>query len=612
MTRFPPIPTPRRLVRAALWVGAALLLVSSTATAEQASGETETRRYALIVANNDSVDTDVEPLEFADDDGARYYEMFASLTDETRLLTTLDSDSQRIFPEIAERTVPPSRRHLDRSVEELADQIAADREAGRQSELYLVFTGHGDIDDSGEGYLSLMNSKLHRSDLYREIIEPVNADYTHLIVDACHAYFMVHSRGGGGEWRDDRSGRTLDEQVDAYLTDRETDDDKSHPTVGVVVSTAGSAEVHEWSRYRAGVFSHQLRSGLFGAADADGDGGIDYRELEAYLVAANAAVTNPRARINVYAHPPAQDRGRPLTTLDRFADATILEIPNGEGGRYYLEDGRGLRYADFHVDGTSPTRIALLREPVDGGYYLVRDGRQAEIELAGLAVSTDQLAFRQQAQQARGSVDEAFRSDLFRTPFGPAFVEGFQAGREVGRTQAAASRPDDDPPPARWDLEASLGYGMSPPLTLPAATELDYPPEHRAHATLQFRHDSGWALGPFVGYGGAFFSDGRQQHRVTGGLRGSHRLPLGGGVAVLPALELGHTGHLVADDRQYSDPLGLHAGASVAVDWQLTDRVALFARPGIGADLYTIDEGSGPNREQWFFTPIGRLGVTLR
>lgn len=600
--------TNRRSLWIALLVGTALALATGDAAATS-SDDSETRRYALIVANNDSVDADVDSLEYADDDGARYYEMFDSLADEARLLTTLDSDSQRIFPEIAEHTVPPNRRHLRQNVDELAAQIQADREAGRRSELYLVFTGHGNVDDSGEGYLSLMNSKLYRSDLYRDIVEPLNADYTHLIIDACHAYFMVHSRGSGDEWKDDRSGRTLDEQVDAYLADGPSADNQSRPTVGVIVSTAGSAEVHEWSRYRAGVFSHQLRSGLLGAADANGDGAINYREIEAYLVAANAAVTNPRARIDVYAHPPAQDRSRALTSLDRFEKRTILEIPAGKGGRYHLEDARGLRYADFHVDGTSPTRIALLREPVDGGYYLVREGKQAQIDLGGLTVSSTQLAFRQKPQQARGSVDEAFRSDLFRTPFGPSFVEGFQAGRQSAqrRTRPApsAESPDD------WRMETSLSYGLSPTLPLRGGGDATYPPEHHGLAAAVFRHTSGWGLGPFVGYGGSFFSDGRTHHRLTGGLRGSRRFHLPADLAIEPTLEIGHTGYLVDDDQLRSDPIGFHAGASVAVDWQISKRISLFARPGVSADVYSVGQGT-TEREKWFFTPVGRLGVTFR
>jgi hypothetical protein len=582
-----------------------------------AEEDSTTRRYALIVANNDSVDTDVEPLEYADDDGARYFELFASFADETRLLTTLDSESQRIFPEIARQTVPPTRPELDRAVRELASDITQARQNGHDTELYLVFTGHGDVDETGEGYLSLGNSKLYRRDIYRKIIEPLDAGFTHLVVDACHAYFMVHPRGGdseqreGDQWRDDRSGETLNEQLAAYMTKGGSRDGTARPTVGVIASTTGSAEVHEWSRYRAGVFSHQLRSGLVGAADADGDGAITYRELEAYLVAANAAVTNPRARLDVYAHPPEQNRARPLTTLDGFEESTILEIPAGRGGRYYLEDSRGVRYADFHVDAATATRIALLREPLDGGsYYLVHGDQQAEIPLDGLAVQSPELAFRSQPRQSRGSIDEAFRSNLFETPFGPSFVAGFEAGRSASPAGGAAghTRRAD---PNHWRLEASFDYGAGPTLPLRRTSGADRPPEHHLGAQAIFRHTSGWGLGPFADYGGSFFAGERRHHRLSGGLEGSYRFEIVPGVDLVPAIEAGHTGYLVRDDRLRSDPVGLHTGLSVAVDWRVSRNVSVFARPSLDADLYTIDHDDRPNRERWFLTPIGRLGVSF-
>lgn len=583
-----------------------------------ADEDSTTRRYALIVANNDSVDTDVDPLEYADDDGARYFELFDSFADETRLLTTLDSDSQRIFPGIARQTVPPSRPELDRAVRELASDIERARQNGHDTELYLVFTGHGDVDETGEGYLSLSNSKLYRRDIYRKIVEPLDAGFTHLVVDACHAYFMVHPRGGGDEqkknrdeWRDDRSGETLNEQLAAHIAEGDSGDGSSRPTVGVIASTTGSAKVHEWSRYRAGVFSHQLRSGLVGAADADGDGAVTYRELEAYLVAANAAVTNPRAQLDVYAHPPEQERSRPLTTLDRFDGATILEIPAGRGGRYYLEDSRGVRYADFHVDTAASTRIALLREPLDGGsYYLVRGDEQAEIPLDRLAVQSPELAFRSHPRQSRGSIDEAFRSNLFETPFGPSFVAGFEAGRTASPTGGAPGNAGQTEP-NRWRLEAALDYGAGPTLPLRRNSGNETPPEHHLRARATFRHTSGWGLGPFVDYGASFFAGTRRHHRLSGGLEGSYRFELVPGVDLVPAIEAGHTGYLVRDERLKSDPVGLHTGLSVAVDWRVSRNVSLFARPSLDADLYTIDHDDRPNRERWFLTPIGRFGVSF-
>ena len=50
---------------------------------------------------------------------------------------------------------------------------------------------------------------------------------------------------------------------------------------GVVVATSSEAETHEWSRFDGGVFSHELRSGLLGSADLDGDGQVRYDEIAA-------------------------------------------------------------------------------------------------------------------------------------------------------------------------------------------------------------------------------------------------------------------------------------------------------------------------------------------
>src|SRR5690606_33752424 len=103
-------------------------------------------------------------------------------------------------------------------------------EAGIRSEVYLVFTGHGNVDSNGEGYLSMADGKLERSELMRDVIRPLDASFTHVIIDACHAYFMVKSRGG---WEDDRSGRTLDSELQAFLRDGKAT--SNMPTVGLIL-----------------------------------------------------------------------------------------------------------------------------------------------------------------------------------------------------------------------------------------------------------------------------------------------------------------------------------------------------------------------------------------
>ena len=66
--------------------------------------------YALIVANNASLSEARAPLRFADDDGARYAELFGVIAEEVRLYSVFDAETQRTFPDQTDRAVPPSGR----------------------------------------------------------------------------------------------------------------------------------------------------------------------------------------------------------------------------------------------------------------------------------------------------------------------------------------------------------------------------------------------------------------------------------------------------------------------------------------------------------------------
>ena len=601
------------------------LLATTSLHAQPSPAPVTKRTYALIVAHNGSADEGVAPLRYADDDGARYHELFAHLADETILLTQLDADSQRVFPGLASQSSPPTRAQLTRAVDALAKKLGADRTRGLQTELYLVFTGHGNVDaSSGEGYLSLMDGRLRRSELYREVLRPLEADYTHLIIDACHAYFMVQSRGGDSTWSDDRSGQTHDDALAAYLKRRKEPGAASAtaPTLGVILSTSGSAEVHEWSRLRAGVFSHELRSGLLGAADADGDGQITYTELEAYLAAANAGVTNPRARIQVWARPPRQDRARPLLRLSDYRRATQLTIAPGQGARYHIEDARGLRYADLHPSQDSVTRMVLLHGPVGLRDYTLRThDTQASVPLQHASISTAQLAFARRDDQARSSLEESFRARLFSTPYGPAFYAGFKAAREqhpdhdldLDATRAASP----DASTSSWTTQALISYGLSS-----ASLELSGA-QHALHASMPWAHRQGWLLGPFLTYGMSAHTS-RDRDRLDGLALDQtyrlHRLAVGveGGLSgqwLAQRVHLGLVGRLgyqglFLDAAQLAaDPLGLRGELLLRATLQPHGwRVAPTLQAGYGVDLVrraNVERGD----TFLYHTPMLQLGA---
>jgi hypothetical protein len=240
-----------------------------------------------------------------------------------------------------------------------------------------------------------------------------------VVVDACNSYYLVHRRGGA----DDR-GPSRHDAIRRYLT---AEDLARYPNTGVLLSTSSERESHEWSGFSAGVFSHQLRSALAGAADVNGDGRIEYSEVEAFIAAANLRVADPRARLEVFARPPALDRTRALVDLTRSKLRHFVRFPAGSPLAAYLEDARGVRTLDLHHSGEQPLVVGLVPSP----RYFVRsrDGqRELRLDLTRAGrVDIDPAAMKASAVVARGAVAEALRDHLYAEPYGPGFYRGFAA-----------------------------------------------------------------------------------------------------------------------------------------------------------------------------------------
>ncbi|HEX8822715.1 MAG TPA: hypothetical protein VF794_22500 [Archangium sp.] len=407
----------------ALWVA---LLVGTAASAAP-----ERVTYALILANNASTDPKQAPLRYADDDGARYYELFAPRTRETVLLSVLDAETQSLHPGLAARTRPPTRAALQEALGRLNARMDADRARGAEPVLYFVFTGHGKRGPAGEGAVSLLDAPFTRTDLYEKVIAPSRASLLHLIVDACDSYFFVNSRGALPV------APARFEAVKSLLATREL---SRYPHVGAVLSTTREQESHEWSAIRSGVFSHQVRSALAGAADVNADGRVEYSELQAFVAAANQGVEDVRGRLDVSIQPPPLDRAAPLVDLGGEARLGFLLLPAGLEGRLWVEDARGVRVTEFHK---ARERSVVLGLPLGSGYYLRATGREAPFQLSRASVVVDAagLPWRDNTFASRGAVEDAFRDRLFSVPFGPHFYTGYMAS--LGQMPVAPEQEPD-------------------------------------------------------------------------------------------------------------------------------------------------------------------------
>src|SRR5882757_1343621 len=363
--------------------------------------------FALIIGVNKSVDADAPLLRYADDDAARYLDLFRALGARSYVLTRLDENTRRMHQQVAAEAEAPVSAEYAKAIESLASDIRQARQRNVKTVVYFVYAGHGNVRD-GHGYITLEDARIDGAQLEAEVLTKINADQTHFIVDACYSYFLAIGRGPGGE-RHELHGFT------------ELGGLAARDSVGLLLSTSSAKESHEWSGFQAGVFSHEVRSGLYGAADADGDGQVSYREIAAFIDRANAGIANERYRSEVFAHPPKssdvlidlRDNARPR-----------IEVPASLGGRYFLEDGRGVRVADFHNDDRQPTY--LVKPSNSGRLYLHRLGNEAEFVIPTDidAVSLAALTPEEPHSGSRGATNDAFEN-LFALPFSNRVVQGF-------------------------------------------------------------------------------------------------------------------------------------------------------------------------------------------
>ncbi len=359
-------------------------------------------KLVLVVANNRGAELGRPELHYADDDGAKYRALFRAASaapGDVQLLARFDRDTSRLFTEPPDGA--PTRAAVEQKVAVLIARRAELRREGREVDLVFVFAGHGDI-DRGKGFIQLEDGAFTADDL-AALVRRVDATRAHVILDSCNSLFLVSPRKPGG-----RHVATADDAVRA-LHDR-------LPRVGVFLSTSADGEVFEWSELGAGIFSHAVRSGLAGAADADGNGEVSYAELRAFVDVATKEVKNPRYRPQVFAHGPDGDDRIPLfAPRQAQGRRLVLEGPV----RTTLRDADDIPWVDAHVETGARVEL-LVPAPLDEGRGTqeILDVSEGSPRVVKRVAIDETASTRPQPVAARGSND-LFRM-LFAQPFGPA------------------------------------------------------------------------------------------------------------------------------------------------------------------------------------------------
>lgn len=390
-------------------IGLVLALVSSVPGAEAgqraAPAPVQPARYAVVVGQNLSDRAGRDDLEFADDDAVRIHLMLEQAGATSLLLVSKDAATQALYPDV-QPFGPPTRANLERAFA----AVAAAMQEATAAELIFFFSGHGNV-ERGQGTLVLEGGRLTRTGLVG-LLAAARAEQMHVIIDACRSYYMAFEKAPGGRRKPYQQ---------PFVSFAETG---GAERTGFILSTSADRRSHEWERYQAGVFSHEMVSGLRGAADADCDGRVTYAEMGAFLQTANEGIESPRLRPAYFVRPPGRfpgDMARVLLSWPESYD--VIEIDVANLGHVYLEDARGRRILDLHPDEDQTFRLTLppgrpvFVRKVGGTQEWVVEGR-GPVALSGL----EQRPVA--ATRTKGAVERAL-DRLFVLPFGRADVRAY-------------------------------------------------------------------------------------------------------------------------------------------------------------------------------------------
>ncbi|MCC6808276.1 MAG: caspase family protein [Deltaproteobacteria bacterium] len=402
---------------------ASCLLMASLSTAAIEPAPTT---YVIAIGNN-AVPQDtreqLETLAFSDDDAISFAELSEHFTNDVTLLAELDLPSQRRYGKWLTRARQPTLAELERAVQRIAMRIQNTADA--DATVIVFFSGHGSTAKDGEPFLALADASLTRARLYERVLAPLQrARAVHLLVDACNAESVVRPRGGSGHKVRDVDGqpRTFaHKELDRALSGTTL---ARFPNTGAIVATTAGRSAHEWTRYERGVFTHELLSGMRGAADVNGDLRVEYSELHAFLSAANREIDDPKAKVEVVVEPPRNNVRAPLIDLSRLVNVAWLDGDAAAAwGHFFLEDGRGVRVADAHLEQRARFRMAL---PIDSPVFIRNAGGEVLVQAkAGETINAGDLRFSQGTTKARGAVAFELQRGLFAAAYGPTYYRGF-------------------------------------------------------------------------------------------------------------------------------------------------------------------------------------------
>ncbi|MBU8900611.1 caspase family protein [Corallococcus sp. M34] len=392
------------------WLPWTFLLLPWLASAapNEPSGVT-VRRFALLVGVNDG-GTNRLPLRYAASDARAFGDVLVELggVQPADRILLVDSD----------------RAGLVEALKRFSDRVKGARGAGR-TEALIYYSGHSD-----EEGLLLKNDRFGYSEL-RKALESLPADVRIAILDSCASGTLARQKGGVLR--------------PAFLVDA------SSAVRGHAILTSSSEDEvsQESDRIGGSFFTHNLVSGLRGAADSTGDGRVTLHEAYQFAFHETLARTE---KTRAGAQHPAYDielaGTGDLVMTDLRATSAALVLADGLEGRMFVRDEPGRLVVELNKLAGRSTELGL--QP--GRYVITRERRGEGSEAA--------IVVREGARAALAEADfHAVTGELTALRGGPA-VGGPVATGSVGG--AVAQGAGEAAPPDAPHRQTFLNLGVAP------------------------------------------------------------------------------------------------------------------------------------------------------
>lgn len=454
-------------------------------------------RYAVI-AGNDAGAPGETPLRYAQTDAQKVYDVLRGVGE--------------FLPENMVLLEGRGGSELSRVLISLNARIRAESSAGRDSILFVYYSGHADASALHTGGEPLELGLLER------LVQGSPASFRVLVLDACRSGSLTRVKGA----------------QKAPLFPVRLEPELSGEGLALLASSTADEDAQESDALKGSFFTHYFVSGLRGAADRNGDGSISLEEAYGYayqhtLRASSQTLygtQHPTFRFDL------KGKGAvPLTRITPHAGGGQMVLPPGHAYLLFTDDEQGPVVAEV---GEHDAQRRLALEP---GTYFVR-GRASDHLLEGrvvlahgqtLLLEETQLSPVEYARLARkGGTDRTLSQ-------GPWLAYQFRSALWAGACGCHGLRGGHALALPQLSLSAGLGVCRS-------TFENEVLSAHADELGLDLSAAHVWDFSSLsVSFGGqASASWLRQRFTTRGRAPGRDSLGLGLGALVAASVELAH------------------------------------------------------------------------